>query len=122
MEKVKFNMVLYLHNFVIKEKKYKEFQDWVKANEENLAALGKKMGMKYRGTYYYAMGTGAHINADGCMMREFSKYGDIDTEPTIFTDPLNEKLEREESELLVSMPMSVLLLRPVGEALIYQGT
>ena len=43
-------------------------------------------------------------------------------EPTIFKDPLNEKLEREESELLVSMPASILLLRPVGEALFYRGT
>jgi len=114
-------MILEIDNFVIKEKKYKEFQDWVKANEKNLAALAKKSGMKYRGAYYYAMGTGAHLNAGGCFMWELSKYGDIDTSLTLFKDPKDEKISRELTELLVNMPTPTLLLRPFGEALIYKG-
>jgi hypothetical protein len=121
-QEVKSNMILQIDNFVIKEKKYKEFQDWVKANKENLIALGKKAGQKYRGTYYYALGTGAHVNAGGCFMWELSKYGDIDTSLTLFKDPKDEKISRELNELLVNMPTSSLLLRPIGEALIYKGT
>jgi hypothetical protein len=115
-------MIIQMDNFVVKEKKYKEFQDWVKANEENLAAWGKKVGMKYRGAYYYALGTGAHVNAGGCFMWELSKYGDIDTSLTTFKEPMDEKLSREITELLVNQPTSSLLLRPFGEALLYQGT
>jgi hypothetical protein len=78
--------------------------------------------MKYRGTYYYVLGTGAHVNAGGCFMWELSKYGDIDTALTIFKDPTDEKLTRELTEILINTPTSSLLLRPFGEALIYQGT
>jgi hypothetical protein len=115
-------MILQIDNFVIKEKKFKEFQDWVKANEKEFAALLKKAGITYRGTYYYALGTGAHVNAAGCFMYELSKYGDIDKSLTLFKDPTDEKMSRELTELLVSMPTSSLLLRPFGEALVYKGT
>ena len=115
-------MIMQIDNFVIKEKKYKEFQDWVKVNEKNLAALAKKFGAKYLGAYYYVLGTGAHVNAGGCFMYELSKYGDIDTSLTLFKDPKDEKMSRELTELLVNVPTPVLLLRPFGEALIYKGT
>jgi hypothetical protein len=115
-------MILQIDNFVIKEKRFKEFQDWIKANEKNLIALGKKIGQTYRGTYYYALGTGAHVNASGCFMWEISKYGDIDTSLTLFKDPTDERISRELNELLVSMPASILMLRPMGEALVYPGT
>ena len=114
-------MILQIDNFVIKEKKYKEFQEWVKANEKNLAALAKKAGQKYLGTYYYVLGTGSHVNAGGCFMWELSKYGDIDTSLTLFRDPKDEKISRDLTELLVSTPTPTLLLRPFGEALIYKG-
>jgi len=55
-------------------------------------------------------------------MWELSKYGDIDTALTIFKDPTDEKLTRELTEILINTPTSSLLLRPFGEALIYQGT
>ena len=115
-------MILHIDNFVIKEKKYKEFQEWVKANEKTLAAWAKKAGVKYQGTYYYALGTGAHVNAGGCFMWELSKYGDIDTFLTLFKDPKDEKISRELTELLVNVPTPTLLLRPFGEAHIYKGT
>ena len=115
-------MIIQIDNFLIKEKKYKEFQDWIKANEENLAAWAKKAGWKYRGTYYYVLGTGAHLNAGGCFMWELSKYGDIDKLLTIFKDPVDEKLTRELTELLENIPTPSLLLRPFGEAHIYKGT
>lgn len=119
---VTFNMIIEIDNFIIKEKKYKEFQDWVKKNKKNLVDLGEKSGMKYRGAYYYVFGTGAHMNAGGCFMWEYSKYGDIDKAITMFKDPIDEKVSKELTELLVNMPSPVLLLRPFGEALIYKGT
>jgi hypothetical protein len=115
-------MIIQMDNFLIKEKKYEEFQNWIKANEKNLDAWGKKAGIKYRGTYYYAMGTGASLNAGGCFMWELSKYGDIDTSLTTFKDPMDEKMTRELNEFFVNQPASILLLRPIGEALIYEGT
>lgn len=111
-----------IENFVIKEKKHKEFQDWVKSNERTLASLSKKSGMKYLGTYYYSMGTGAHVNASGCFMFELSKYSDIDSMTKLFNDPADAKMSREMTELLVSMPHSILFLRPFGEGLFYKGT
>lgn len=79
-----------IDNFIIKEKKQKEFQDWIKANEETFVAMAKKMDAKYLGTYYYDMGTGAHVNANACWMWELSKYGDIDAALTMLNDPTDE--------------------------------
>jgi len=115
-------MIIEMHNFIIKEGKWKEFQDWVKANEELLVRWAKKAGMKYRGTYYYTLGTGAHVNADGCMMWEYSKYGDIDKAWATVGDPDEEKVTREMGALCVNTPSSMLLLRPFGEVPINEGT
>jgi len=111
-----------IDNFVVKEGKYKEFQTWVKKNEKAVAAWGKKWGIKYLGTYYYALGTGAHVNAGGCFMWELSKYGDIDTGLRMFNDPEDERLTKELTALFVNVPTSTLLLRPFGEGLFYKGT
>jgi hypothetical protein len=115
-------MIMEIDNFIIKEKKWKEFQDWIKANEGRLAEWAKKAGMKYLGAYYYALGTGAHLNAMGCFMWELSKYGDIDSTMKLFKDPEDEKISKEMNELLVAMPTPMLLLRPFKEGLIYEGT
>jgi len=115
-------MIIEIDNFVVKENKYKEFQDWVRANEKNFVAWGKKAGWTYRGAYYYALGTGANLNAGGCFMWEYSKYGDIDKALTTFKSPIDEKLSKESIEFLVNVPTPTLLLRPFGEALLYKGT
>ncbi len=107
---------------MIKEGKTEEFQKWIRKNEKAFAALMAKSGMKYRGTYYYALGTGAHVNATGCVLSELSKYGDIDASLKTFKDPEDERITRESLDFVVSMPASSLLLRPIGEGLFYKGT
>ena len=114
--------ILEIDNFVIKEGKTKEFQDWIKKNEKAFAALLKKSGMKYRGTYYYAMGTGAQMNAMACFMTEFSNYGDIDASLKLFKDPEDERISRESMKFLASTPTSSLLLRPIGQGKFYRFT
>jgi hypothetical protein len=111
-----------IDNFALKEGKFEEFQKWVKKNEPAFAALAKKSGQKYLGTYYYAMGTGAQLHSAGCFMYELSKYGDIDKALTMFKDPEDERITREVLQFLDSMPTPTLLLRPFGEGLFYKGT
>jgi len=113
--------LLIIENFRIKEGKYKEFQDWFKKAKADLVELGKKSGWKFQGAYYYAMGTGAAIRADGCFMWEISKYADIDSSRGTFKDPLDEKISKALVELLMNEPTPTLMLRPYVEALIYKG-
>jgi len=114
--------ILEIDNYVVKEGKFKEFQDWVKKNEKSFAALAKKWNGKYRGTYYYVLGTGAHVNAGVAIMWELSKYGDIDESLKLYKDPENERIMKEGMKLLVSTPTPALFLRPVGQGLFYKGT
>jgi len=112
-----------MDNFVLKEGKFEEFQKWMKKNEGAFAALLKKSGQKYLGTYYYALGTGAQLHSIGCVMYELSKYGDIDTSRTLFKDPEDERITRELVQFVdFSVPTPTLLLRPFGEGLFYKGT
>jgi len=111
-----------IDNFALKEGKFEEFQKWVKKNEVAFAALAKKSGQKYLGTYYYAMGTGAQLHSMGCFMFELSKYGDIDKARTVFKDPEDERITKEVLKFLENTPTPTLLLRPFGEGLFYKGT
>ena len=114
--------LLVIENFGVKEGKFKEFQDWVKKSKTDLVELGKKAGgWKFQGAYYYALGTGASIGADGCFMWEISKYADFDSSRGTFKDPLDEKISKALVELLVNEPMPMVILRPQSEALIYKG-
>lgn len=116
------NMVLLIiENFRIKGGKYKEFQDWFEKSKTDLVELGKKSGWKFQGAYYYAVGTGASVGADGCFMWEISKYADIDSSRGTFKDPLDEKVSKALVELLMNEPTPTLMLRPYSEALIYKG-
>ncbi len=113
--------LLLIENFRVKEGKYKEFQDWVARSKADFVKLGKKSGWKYLGVYYYAMGTGASLRADGCFMYEISKYADIDSSRKTFEDPLDEKISKAAVKLLMNYPVPYLILRPQSEALIYKG-
>ena len=114
--------ILEIDNYVVKEGKFKEFQDWVKKNEKSVAASAKKWNGKYRGTYYYVLGTGAHVNAGVAVMWEFSKYGDIDESIKSYKDKENQRITKESMEFLVSAPTPALFLRPIGQGKFYQGT
>lgn len=105
----------------MKEGKYKEFQDWVERRKTDFVELGKKSGWKYQGVYYYALGTGASVGADGCFMYEISKYADIDSSRGLFNDPLDEEISKEMVQLLMNEPTPTIILRPQSEALIYKG-
>ena len=105
----------------MKEGRFKEFQDWVERSKPDLVELGKKSGWKYQGAYYYCLGTGAAVGADGCLMWEISKYADIDSSRGTFKDPLDEKISRAAVDLLMNEPMPQMILRPQSEALIYKG-
>jgi hypothetical protein len=83
--------------------------------------MGKKSGWKYQGVYYYCIGTGASVKADGCFMFEISKYADIDSSRGTFKDPLDEKISRALVELLMNEPTPEFILRPYSDALIYKG-
>jgi len=102
----------------VKEGKFKEFQDWVKANEKIFAEHAQKVGWKYLGTFYYVLGIGGP--AHGCFLHEFSKYADIDTSRTLFSDPAEEKLNKEATALLTNDPLPNQMLRPIGETLLYE--
>jgi hypothetical protein len=113
--------LLIFQNFRVKEGKAKEFQDWVEKSKADFVELGNKSGWKYQGVYYYAIGTGAPVGADGCFMFEISKYADIDSSRGTFKDPLDEKIMKEAVELLMNEPTPWLILRPLSDAQIYQG-
>jgi len=113
--------LLVIENFRVKEGKFKEFQDWVAKSRANHTKLLKKFGAKYLGIYYYCLGTGAAVKADGCFMYEISKYADIDASREMFKDPLDEKLSREVMKLLMNEPTPTLIIRPQSDALIYKG-
>ena len=98
-----------------------EFQDWFEKSKTDLVELGKKMGWKFQGAYYYCLGTGAPVGADGCFMWEISKYADIDSSRGTFKDPLDEKVTKALVGLLMNEPTPELMLRPYSEALIYRG-
>jgi hypothetical protein len=110
--------MLYISNFKVKEGKFSEFQAWIKANDKALTDLAQKVGWKYLGTFFYALGTGGP--AHGCFLHEFSKYGDIDKSRDLFGDAKDEKLSRDLMALLSSDPVHDRILRPMGEARIYK--
>ncbi|HJW98456.1 MAG TPA: hypothetical protein VJ529_04935 [Candidatus Bathyarchaeia archaeon] len=110
--------MLYLSNFKVKEGKFNQFQAWIKVNEKTLANLAQKVGWKYLGTFYYALGTGGQAN--GCFLHEFQKYGDIDKSRDLFGDPTDEKIGKALMDLLASDPMHDRILRPIGEAQVYK--
>jgi hypothetical protein len=110
--------MLDIENFRVKEGKFKEFQEWTKANEKTMAERAQKVGWKYLGTFFYVLGTGGL--AHGCIMWEISKYADMDASRSLFDDPVWEKMSKELTVLLTYDPLPVQILRPIGEAKIYK--
>jgi hypothetical protein len=66
--------VLYIQNFNLKENKFKEYQRFIKENEEILVKHAPK-GWKYRGLYIYVLGFGLY---HGAIIWEFSDYSGFD--------------------------------------------
>jgi hypothetical protein len=114
--------MLWFDTFRIKEKKFKEFQDWAKANKDNLVKLGELAGWKFRGVYYFALGTGTMLGAHACFMWEVPNYAAIDKSLGTFKNPLDKKISMALNELLESgMPTPSLILKPFELATVYEG-
>src|SRR3990170_5868470 len=104
--------MLILSTFRIKEKKGKEFQDWAKANKDNLVKWGELAGWKFRGIHYFAMGTGSMLGAHACFMWELANYAAIDKSLGTFKNPLDKKMSTALDELLeAGMPTPTLMLK-----------
>src|SRR2546425_2474107 len=70
---VRVNM-LYMTSFNVKEGRVREFQTWVKKNEDVMQKSAPR-GWTYRGTYGYVLGFGRY---GGAQLWECNKYGDFD--------------------------------------------
>lgn len=115
--------MLWLDTFRVKERKSKEFQDWVKANKDNLAKWAELAGWKFKGVYYFALGTGSMLGAHACFMWEVPNYAAIDKSMGTFKSPLDKKISVALNELLESgMPTPSLILKPMELAQLYEGT
>ncbi len=66
--------MLVIMNFNLKEYKAREYQKWIKENEEALAEHAPK-GWRYRGTYFYVLGFGPYTCAQ---FWEIADYSDFD--------------------------------------------
>src|SRR5256886_16992506 len=66
--------MLYITSFSTKEGRLREFQDWVKKNEDVIKKSAPR-GWTYRGTYGYVLGFGRY---GGAQLWECNRYGDFD--------------------------------------------
>jgi len=66
--------MLYMTSFSTKDGRLREFQDWVKKNEDVIKKSAPR-GWTYRGTYGYVLGFGRFA---GAQMWECNRYGDFD--------------------------------------------
>jgi len=71
--------MLYMTSFSTKDGRLREFQDWVKKNEDVIKKSAPR-GWTYRGTYGYVLGFGRFA---GAQMWECNRYGDFDANITI---------------------------------------
>jgi hypothetical protein len=94
----------------------KEFQEFVKENQETIAKHAPK-GWKYLGTYCYVLGFGPYHAA---LMWEITDYADLDTlrnhEDAVFWDLLEKKFA-----FLTQEPTPGWLLRKVGDTKITES-
>jgi len=102
--------MLYMTSFNLKEGRVREFQAWVKKNEDLFQKYAPK-GWTYRGTYGYVLGFGRFGAAT---MWECRTYGDFDNwrehdEPTWM------RLFGEMQDLVTNDIGESVLLREIGD-------
>jgi len=109
--------MLYMNSFNVKVGKQKEFQAWVKRNEDLFRKLAPE-GWTYRGTYAYVYGFGRF---GASMMWEINKYGDLDT-ARAYNDPNYVRLFEDMDDFTSEQPGESVLLREIGDTRIIEKT
>jgi hypothetical protein len=107
--------MLYMWSGNVKEGRMKDYQAWLKNNEDLLQKHAPR-GWTYRGTYAYVLGFGRFHVAG---MWECSNYGDFDA----FREHDDEtwiRLFQESSDFLTSEPGEAVLLREMADTRIVE--
>src|SRR5437764_1257194 len=102
--------MLYMTSFSTKEGRLREFQDWVKKNEDVMQKSAPR-GWTYRGTYGYVLGFGRY---GGAQLWECNKYGDFDAWRE-HSDPGWTRIAEELDGFLSEQPGESVLLREMGD-------
>ena len=108
--------MLYMMRFNAKEGRGKEFQEWVKKNEDVIKKSAPR-GWTYRGTYGYVLGFGRF---GGAQLWECSKYGDFDAWRE-HNDPAWTRIGEQFQEFLNEDPGEAILLREMGDVKIIEA-
>lgn len=102
--------MLWMNSGNIKEGRMKDFQTWVKKNEDLLQKYAPP-GFTYRGTYAYVLGFGRYGVAG---MWECKKYGDFDNLRE-HADPNWIRLNEELFDYFETGAGEAVLLREIGD-------
>ena len=102
--------MLSIWNFNLKENKAREYQKFIKENEQKIASHAPK-GWKYMGTYFYVLGFGPYT---GATLWEITDYADFDILRN-HDDPIWLKLTEQAMEFGTPEPAPSWLLREAGD-------
>src|SRR5437879_13520607 len=102
--------MLYMTSFSTKEGRLREFQDWVKKNEDVIKKSAPR-GWTYRGTYGYVLGFG---RVAGALMWECNRYGDFDAWRE-HNDPAWVGIAEEVQEFMTEDEGETVLLRGMSD-------
>jgi len=108
--------MLYMTSFNVKEGRVREFQTWVKKNEDVMQKSAPR-GWTYRGTYGYVLGFGRY---GGAQLWECNKYGDFDAWRE-HSDPGWTRIAEEFDGFLGEQPGESVLLREMGDVKVIEA-
>jgi len=108
--------MLYMTSFNLKEGRVREFQTWVKKNEDVMQKSAPR-GWTYRGTYGYVLGFGRY---GGAQLWECNKYGDFDAWRE-HSDPGWTRIAEEFDGFLSEQPGESVLLREMGDVKVIEA-
>ena len=107
--------MLYMTSFSTKEGRLREFQDWVKKNEDVIKKSAPR-GWTYRGTYGYVLGFGRFA---GAQMWECNRYGDFDAWRE-HNDPAWVRIAEEFQEFKTEDVGESVLLREMSDVRVFE--
>ncbi len=108
--------MLYMTSFNVKEGRLREFQAWVKKNEDVMQKSAPR-GWTYRGTYGYVLGFGRFA---GAQLWDCNKYGDFDAWRE-HNDPAWNRIAEEFDGFLNEQIGESVLLREMGDVKVIEG-
>jgi len=108
--------MLYMTSFNVKEGRLREFQAWVKKNEDVMQKSAPR-GWTYRGTYGYVLGFGRYA---GAQLWECTKYGDFDAWRE-HSEPAWNRISEEFDGFLSEQIGESVLLREMGDVKVIEG-